>query len=273
MGQYARPSADVTAGSWTSATGSASNLFAAIDEESPDDADYVQCAAATNDAYEVRLSAVLAPLINRGHVLRYRMSKGTLGGNQRGVTVELRQGTTVIASNSHPDLTTLWIPGAILLTPEQAATITDYTDLRVRFIATGSTSGPAGSRRRVQVSWCQVRVPEATFGAVEDTSTPGVWRETLNGVTGSGASRLDALVDLFTQLQAANENDTLTARRWVYVYYARKLRDYNALRAAIIAGTYQLPFHQTQADALAICDQKLARFDTVTADADNADVT
>lgn len=258
-------------GSWTSQAGSGSSLYAGINEASASDDEYVQCAAATNDAYEVRLSTVLPALIRRGHVLRYRYSKGTAGGNTRGLTVELRQGSTVIATNTHPDVTTLWTPGAILLTPEQGGAITDYTDLRVRFTATGTTAGPAIARRRLLVRWCQFRVPEATFGAVEDTSTPGVWRETLNGVTGVGASRLDALVDLFAQIQALDPSDATSARRWVYVYYARKIRDYTALRSAIVAGTYQLPAHQTQAEALAIVDAKLARFDTLTADADTQD--
>lgn len=269
MAQYARPIADTLVGAWTNAANATANLWQSIDEDPADDADFAQSSLTVNDAYEVRLSAVDAALIGRGHILRVRARKNQAAGNTRGVTIELRQGATVIASQSIADLTVLWPTAPLALTPAQAAAITDYTDLRVRFTATGTVSGNAATRRRVQVSWAQLRVPEATFGAVATLTGPPVWRYTLGGKTGEGATALDALVDLFTQLQAFDP--ATYERNWRYVYYARKIRDYTALRAAIVGGTYQLPPHQTQIDGLAICDDKLARFDTITADADTQD--
>jgi hypothetical protein len=273
MAQYARPIADVVINSWTTQTGAASDLFAMLDEDAADETDFVQSSLTVNDAYECRLSAAPAALIDRGHVLRYRCRKNQAAGNQRGVTVELRQGATVIATNTHADLTALWQPdNAFLPTPAQAALITDYADLRVRFTATGSTGGPGGSRRRVQVAWVRLRVPDSTFGAVEDAGTPGVWRSTLGGATGEGPRREDALVDLFAKLRDADPTDAVRQRRWHYVYYARKIVDYTALRAQIAA----LPDGETwegqpKADALAIVDAKMATFDAISAQADTED--
>jgi hypothetical protein len=271
MPQYARPSADITLGGWSNQAGATASLFASIDEVTADDADFVQSSLTANDAYECRLSTVAAALIRRGHIVRYRGRKNAAAGNTRGVTVELRQGATVIASNTHADLTALMLDGAIVLTPGQAAAITDYTNLRIRFAATGTVSGSGSVRRRVVITWAQVRVPDATFGAIEDTSTPGVWRYTLNGFTGTGATREDALVDLFTQIRDSNPADPVNDRRWTYVYYARKIRDYTAIRAAIVAGTYTDSQHLTQAEKLAIVDAKLAGFDSITAAADSED--
>jgi hypothetical protein len=282
MPQYARPSADITIGGWSNQAGATASLFASIDEVTASETDFVQSSLTVNDAYECRLSTVAAALIRRGHIARYRGRKSAAAGNTRGVTVELRQGATVLASNTHADLTVAWLDGAFVLTPEQAALITNYADLRIRFTATGSVASPAGNRRRVQISWAQLRVPEATFGAIEDTSTPGVWRYTLNGVTGEGPSREDALVDLFTKLREINEaienpdaaqlaeRATLSSR-FGYVYYARKIKDYTALRAQIVNGTYQLPPHQNIPEELVNLDEKLARFDSITSVADTQD--
>jgi hypothetical protein len=44
--QYARPTSDQSAGTWTTDTGGTTNLYAAIDETSPSDADYIQSIAA-----------------------------------------------------------------------------------------------------------------------------------------------------------------------------------------------------------------------------------
>jgi hypothetical protein len=282
MAQYARPSADILIAGWSNQTSATTNLWQSIDEVTASETDFVQSSLTVNDSYECRLSTTQAALIRRGHILRYRGRKSQATGNVRGVTVELRQGTTVIATNSHPDLTVAWLDGAIQLTPEQAALITNYADLRVRFTATGSVASPAGNRRRVQISWVQLRVPEATFGAVEDLSEPGVWKYTLNGVTGVGPSREDALVDLFTKLREINEAienpdaNQLTERatlslRFGYVYYARKIKDYTDLRARIVNGTYQLPPHQNIPEELVNLDEKLARFDAITSIADSQD--
>jgi hypothetical protein len=260
VAQFARPSQDVAVGGWTTNSGSAANLFASIDEDPANDADFVQSSLTVNDAYEVRLSTVQAALIDRGHILRYRIQKNQALGNTRGCLVELRQGATVIASQNHPDLTIAWASLPVSLTPAQGAAITNYADLRVRFTASGTVSGQAGVRRRVQVSWVQLRVPEATFGATDTLVGPPTWQYTLNGVTGSGPSAHDALVDLFAQLRDGRAEDSIEHRRWQYVYYARKMRDYPALVLPTVTPATQAEY-----------DRKMANFDAITSAADSQD--
>jgi len=44
--QFARPTSDQSAGTWTTNSGGTTNLYATIDETSLDDADYIQSIAA-----------------------------------------------------------------------------------------------------------------------------------------------------------------------------------------------------------------------------------
>jgi|SRR6478735_513138 len=278
MAQYARPSADITLNAWTTQSGATTNLWSALDEVDASETDYVSQASpgANNNLYEVRLSTVTTPLINRYHLVRYRYRKSQALGNVRNVTVGLYQGTTLIASNVHNDITVVWTEGAFLLTVAQAALITDYTNLRLRFTPSGTTSGST-ARRMVQVSWAQLRVPdwqptfENEWGAVEDTSTPGITKYTLNGITGQGTRREDALVDLWEKYRAIDGQNAVYERRWKMAYYTRKQVDYTTIRNQIQAGTYTLPAYQTQVDGLAICDEKLARFTALTTQADLED--
>lgn len=202
MAQFARPSADVSVGSWTNQADAATNLWQSLDEVDASETDFVQASLTANSDYEFRLSTQQAGIIKRGYALRYRGRKNQAAGNTRGIIVELRQGATVIASNTHADLTVVWLDGIITLTVAQANQITNYADLRVRLRATGTVSGAAAVRRRPQVSWAQLRVPdwqptwEADWGADEDTSTPGVVRLTLNGITAEGPDSEQARVAL-----------------------------------------------------------------------------
>jgi hypothetical protein len=59
--QHARPSADVSAGTWTPSAGL--SLYAMIDEEAADDADYITSALAPSaDTAVMSLSAVSRPI-------------------------------------------------------------------------------------------------------------------------------------------------------------------------------------------------------------------
>jgi hypothetical protein len=271
MAQFARPSEDISVGNWTNQANAATNLWQSIDEIVADEADFVQASLTANSDYEFRLSTQQAGLIRRGHILRYRGRKNQAAGNTRGVIVELRQGATVIASNTHADLTVVWLDGVIVLTPEQAAQITNYADLRVRLRATGVISGSGSVRRRPQISWVQFRIPEVLFGATEVLVGPPLWQYSLNGFVGEGPSKEDALVDLFTKIRDANPSDPENDRRWSFIYYARKIRDYTIIRSQIVEGTYPDAPYLTQTEKLAVIDAKLAMFDTITSEADSQD--
>lgn len=130
MAQFARPASDVTP--WATGT------FADIDETSPNDTDKVQSnLAPASHTAEYALSSVEDPQSSSGHIVRYRYQKDAAGGAQINLTVSLRQGTTTeIASWTHNDIANGWTTAAQILTGPQADAITNYGDLRLRFVAT-----------------------------------------------------------------------------------------------------------------------------------------
>jgi hypothetical protein len=271
VAQLLRPVADTLTTSWLTNAGASANLWATLDEEPPDDTDFAtQQNGGNNNALEVRFAApVSTPLIRRGHVVAYRYRKHLAAGNIRNMQVQLRQGATVIATGTlHTDIGVAWVPGAFTLTPAEAGAITDYADLRLRVMPTGATNGTT-ARRQAQISHAVLRLPEpldivddllTRWSITEDTSTPGVIKLTLSGVTGEGVRRVDALADLWDQLRDASPQDATRDRRWHLSYYLRKHIDYTDIRAQIVAGTYALPASQTQAVALGIVDEKLNSF-------------
>jgi hypothetical protein len=131
MAQFARPSSDISVGTWTPTP-----LYQQIDEVTPSDADYIQSALnPANDTCEVKLSAVEDPQGNTGHKVRYRYKKDASGGNQVDLTVKLMCAAVEIASWTHTDIPETITPAEQTLTGPQADAITDYSNLRLRFIA------------------------------------------------------------------------------------------------------------------------------------------
>ena len=133
--QVARPTTDVTDGTWTDQAGGVS-LFAAIDEAVASDADYIQSVNATTtaDVAEIALGIITDPAVSTGHVIRYRYGKDAAAGDVVNLTVSLRQGTaTEIAAWTHTDISDVPITVAQTLTALQADAVTDYSALRLRF--------------------------------------------------------------------------------------------------------------------------------------------
>lgn len=167
--QWGRP--DGTSGSNGTWTGSAANM----DEITPNDSDFLASPSnpTSSNFYEVTLSDVQPPATTTGITVRYRYAKsGDNGGRSINLTVELRQGTTVIGSQTHPNIPGVsgsgWQQASLTLTPAQAALITNYADLRVRFRPTTSGSGQG---RQAQISWAETEFPapanpitDATYG-------------------------------------------------------------------------------------------------------------
>lgn len=143
MAQFARPSLDSTIGTFTSDSGGVVNIYQAIDETSPNDADYIRSAQApSNAAYVTKLSSITDPLSSTGHIVRYRYQKDIAAGAQINLTVELRQGYvtevsqgTLIASWSHTDIANGWTTASQTLSGAEADSITNYGDLFLRFVA------------------------------------------------------------------------------------------------------------------------------------------
>lgn len=137
--QYGRPNGDVTVGNWTTDTGGTTDLYAAIDETSASDSDYIRSPVGpSSEAVEVELSAPLDPLDSTGHTVRVRGLVDASGGGATTLTTELRQfGSALSTAASWDDtLTTSAQTFEHALTTGQTDAITDYSALRYRFTAT-----------------------------------------------------------------------------------------------------------------------------------------
>lgn len=155
MAQFARPLSDITTGNFSSSLGGA--LYAAIDEAAPDDGDYIYSSPNSTGYCEVKLGAVTDPASGIDHVVRWRASRYRTTKNLT-VVMRLMQGTTQIAaqtkSDSELDSATTF---TYTLTEAEANSITDYSDLRLRFDVT--VNGGAGNYGSVY--WTEFEVPEA----------------------------------------------------------------------------------------------------------------
>jgi len=159
MAQFLRPDGDITT------TGVGGGTFASIDEEVASDSDFVWTDDNTAAVYEVSLSNVTDPGTDSGHILRYRVSKadGGVPNNNSGsvvtLNVELYQGATQIQLIENTLALGLWADRSLAFTPAFISSITDYTDLRLRFTCTNSGGSPA-NRRGMAISWTELEVPD-----------------------------------------------------------------------------------------------------------------
>lgn len=125
FGTIARPGSDTSNTGWTPSTGS--DLYAMIDEVTPNDADYISTTSA-GSVCKLGLGAVADPGTSSGQVVSYRASSST--GN--GLKVELMQGAAVIATWTHATLTSTDTTYQQSLSGAECDAITDYTALSVR---------------------------------------------------------------------------------------------------------------------------------------------
>jgi len=147
MAQYGRPSTDTTREDWVDDGEGTTDIYQAIDEVTPSDTDYIKSALApTSDAYVTKLTTVEDPQVGTGHTIRYRFQKDSSGGATIDLTVELREGYvsegtpgTLIKQWQHNDISNGWTTEQPTLTEGEADTITDYSDLFLRFVADQSS--------------------------------------------------------------------------------------------------------------------------------------
>ena len=134
--QVARPVSTVSAGAWTDQVGGTTDMHSPLADET--DSTYIQSEFDPNTSVvEVALGALSDPGGSTGHVLTYRYAKDPAGSAQMNLTVQLRQGTsTTIASATHTDISSSIVTGTLTLSGAEADAITDYADLRLRFIGT-----------------------------------------------------------------------------------------------------------------------------------------
>lgn len=132
--QYARPTSDQSDGNWLNEAGSNTDLYASLDESSPNDSDYIISGEhPANNACKVRLSSVSDPLTSSGHIVRYRYYKRN--SSRVDLVVRLKQGGTTIASWTHTDISATPVLAEQTLSGAEADAITDYSILDVEFEA------------------------------------------------------------------------------------------------------------------------------------------
>lgn len=178
--QYARPDEDVSKENWDDAAGGDNDniLYDEINESSQNDANYSTSGALslldTTETWEVGLSSVVDPQSSSNHIVRYTYGKDASGGNVINLTVRLMQGSTQIASWTHNGIGTGFTLATQTLSAAEADSISNYSDLRLRFTATYSSGIIA---RSAQISWAELEVPPATgvYDCSAVTVTAGRW--------------------------------------------------------------------------------------------------
>lgn len=143
MAQFGRPSTDTTRDNWEEDDATTTNIFDQIDEAVTDDLDYIQTQLApTNDVYVTKLTTLEDPVSSTGHIVRWRHRKSAAAGAQIDLTVQLRQGYTnegspgtLIVGVTRTNISDSITADSITLSGGEADSITDYTDLYLRFVA------------------------------------------------------------------------------------------------------------------------------------------
>lgn len=175
--QFARPDEDVSKGEWVDTEGGDSDgiLYEEINESVRSDLNYsstkLLTTPAQTDTWEVGLQGPLEPPSSSNHIIRYVIRK-TIASVSMDMTVRLLQGSTEIASWTD-SLTNNFELKENPLTAGQADSITDYSDLRLRFTAT-HTAALVG---RGEVSWAEYDLPSVpgTYNCSGVTLSSGQW--------------------------------------------------------------------------------------------------
>ena len=148
MKQYARPDSDIeNPGVWTIAP-----LWEKMDEEPYSDADYIiSPKSAIGKSFTIGLSNLIDPEVHTGHILRVRAQVSGVSGT---IKFELLQGTTVIKDSGDIALPLAFQEYSFSLPEVEAATITDYTALRVR-----TTAVTTRKNKYQWLSWVRFECP------------------------------------------------------------------------------------------------------------------
>lgn len=131
------PAGNISTGSWTSTEGT---FASAINEATPNDTSKIYSSqlttAGTSDSITLSLSTISDPQQHTDHVIRFRFRQAQAGANAADFEVTLLQSTTEIAKTTIKNVTSnTWTTVSLEIGTTEAAAITDYTDLRIRFKA------------------------------------------------------------------------------------------------------------------------------------------
>lgn len=151
MAQVLYPDSDISAGSWSPSAGS--TLWEVIDDQNDSDYVYEQN---TNTTFEVGIDSGTDPESSSNHTI-YWSDFGTwlARGSAPTVTMYLVEGTTVIASQGYATVSNTITQRSYTLTSGEADSITDYTNLRLRF------TGSGGSLHQTRIGRARLEIPDA----------------------------------------------------------------------------------------------------------------
>lgn len=134
-----RPNVDLAANGWRN-NADGTELFSSIDEATPDDLDFITSrtiGAGEEDFCELALQDLPNPVVDFGHRIGIRYRKRVVAGTiPANLIVELRQGATVIHTQTYSNVDTAWTQVEYEIPVAAAANITNYDDLRLRLRAT-----------------------------------------------------------------------------------------------------------------------------------------
>ena len=190
-----------------------------VDEVVRDDSDYIQTIGIGDGGQDIQyftLSDVPDPNQSTAHFLRYTLREGNVGTNPVGFTIELRQGATIIATFTHAQGT---LPQTYQLfsqelTPVQADSITDYTDLELTL--TGTCQSGCGNnpslREKVLVSWIEFKIllPTTVNSGDSLTIAPDDVLKNTGTIENSGTINLDYAILDNTISGIIDNSDTIT---------------------------------------------------------------
>jgi hypothetical protein len=146
------PASDISSGSWVPSTGG--SLFGTVDEFIADDSDYDKSSFdPSSDTMEVKFGSVIAPSVNTNHTIKYRISARSGANRAAQLVMSLYCGATLIKTWTHnpvPSTPTTYFQA---LTPSEANTISDYTDLRLRAVASKVLVTPSWLSGAAVNSW------------------------------------------------------------------------------------------------------------------------
>ena len=186
--QFGKPNSDITnptgKSSWKDG-GSIDvdgSLFSSLDEVTADDAtSYVESRKnpAITDFIELGLSAVTDPVVDTGHIIKFRAQQSNTNRPQT-LFVELYEGATLRATTVVMTLTNAYQTLAYTLSTAEAGTIVDYSNLSLRFVP---STGEGGEKKtKVQLTWAEFEVPDAG-ASVSATDIPLVSDSASRSVT------------------------------------------------------------------------------------------
>jgi hypothetical protein len=135
--QRVRPASDIAANGWLPSSGS--DLYAMLDEETPDDDDYIYSPTnPSTETFEVKFASAVDPVLHSGHEIAVRLQAVN---EDTAFDLYLMQGTDVLDSWTEDVLLTdNATTRTHVLSEAMAAAITDYSDLRLR----GTARAPSG---------------------------------------------------------------------------------------------------------------------------------